>query len=231
MGKKKRHNKNSHHNKQNSNNSLEDENIENKDEDEDDQKNEEHDCSEVIDEQDDTSENEENQETTKKNDSSKIKKESKKSSEEAKTKEEIIKLLGKDFEKICNVVNSTTAQTITQDTTPQSCLTNLEALQQVGSFLQTINGIRIELARLDTNLAGLVYYENELFPILNTLFFLAGIIGDLSLTARNLQQINSVKTSKLQELIELNYEVDKLIERVFRLVEVKVYKLIRILGN
>lgn len=224
MGKKKKHNKNSHHNKENVNNLPEDENIYNKD----DLNDEEYDCNEDINDQD---ENDEKEESTKKKSSSKSKNENKESNEEFKTKEEIIKLLGKDFEKICNVVNSTTAQTITQDTTPQSCLTNLEALQQVGSFLQTINGLRIELARLDTNLAGLVYYENEVFPILNTLFFLAGVIGDLSLTARNLQQINSVKTSKLQELIELNYDVDKLVERVFRLAEVKIYKLMRILGN
>lgn len=224
MGKKKKHNKTSHHNKENANNLPEDENIDNKD----DLNDEEYDCNEDIDDQD---ENDEKEESTKKKSSSKSKKENKESNGEFKTKEEIVKLLGKDFEKICNVVNNITVQTITQDTTPQSCLTNLDALQQVGSFLQTINGLRIELARLDTNLAGLVYYENEVFPILNTLFFLAGVIGDLSLTARNLQQINSVKTSKLQEIIELNYDVDKLIERVFRLAEVKIYKLMRILGN
>ena len=227
MSKKKKHNKNSHHNKENINNLHEDENIDSKD----DQKDEEYDCNEFIDDQNEINENCDKEESTKKKDSSKSKKENKKNNEEFKTKEEIVKLLGKDFEKICDVVNNITIQTITQDTTPQSCLTNLGALQQVGSFLQTINGLRIELARLDTNLAGLVYYENEVFPILNTLFFLAGVIGDLSLTARNLQQINSVKTSKLQELIELNYEVDKLIDRVFRLAEVKIYKLMRILGN
>lgn len=224
MGKKKKHNKTSHHNKENANNLPEDENIDNKD----DLNDEEYDCNEDIDDQD---ENDDKEESTKKKSSSKSKKENKEGNGEFKTKEEIVKLLGKDFEKICNVVNNITVQTITQDTTPQSCLTNLDALQQVGSFLQTINGLRIELARLDTNLAGLVYYENEVFPILNTLFFLAGVIGDLSLTARNLQQINSVKTSKLQEIIELNYDVDKLIERVFRLAEVKIYKLMRILGN
>ena len=228
MSKKKRQNKNSHHNKEKLDNLPEDEDIEQND----DPKDGEEDCGEFVDEQSEINDNDDDkEESTKKNDSSKTKKESKKVNDEIKTKEEIIKLLGKDFEKICNVVNSTTAHTITQDTTPQTCLTNLDALQQVGAFLQTINGIRVELARLDTNLAGLVYYENEIFPILNTLFFLAGVIGDVSLTARNLQQINSVKTSKLQELIELNYEIDKLIEKVFRLVEVKVYKLMRILGN
>lgn len=103
-------------------------------------------------------------------------------------------------------------------------------LSRVRVFLQEINQIRQELARLDTNLAGAIYYENEVFPLLNSLFFLAGMAGDLSLVARNLIQVSLAKNSKIEDAIALTYRMVRLSDRVFSLLEIKIYKLIRILS-
>ncbi|MCM1992529.1 hypothetical protein [Oceanirhabdus seepicola] len=102
-------------------------------------------------------------------------------------------------------------------------------LSRVRVFLQEINQIRVELAKLDTNLAGAVFYENEVFPLLNSLFFLAGLAGDLSIVSRSLIQVSLAKNSKIEDAIDLTYRVVRLSDRVFDLLQLKMYKLVKIL--
>lgn len=104
------------------------------------------------------------------------------------------------------------------------------SLSRIRVFLQEINQVRQELARLDSNLAGAIFYENEVFPLLNSLFFLAGMAGDLSLVARNLIQVSLAKNSKIEDSIALTYRMVRLADRMFNLLEAKIYKLIRILS-
>ena len=103
------------------------------------------------------------------------------------------------------------------------------SLSRVRVFLQEINQIRVELATLDTNLAGAVFYENEVFPLLNSLFFLAGLAGDLSIVARSLIQVSLAKNSKIEDAIDLTYRVVRLSDRIFDLLQLKMYKLMKIL--
>ncbi|WBW99475.1 hypothetical protein [Oceanirhabdus sp. W0125-5] len=102
-------------------------------------------------------------------------------------------------------------------------------LSRVRVFLQEINQIRVELAKLDTNLAGAVFYENEVFPLLNSLFFLAGLAGDLSIVARGLIQTSLAKNSKIEDALDLTYRVVRLSDRIFDLLQLKMYKLMKIL--
>lgn len=104
-------------------------------------------------------------------------------------------------------------------------------LTRVRIFLSQINEIRVQLARLDTNLAGVVYYENEVFPVLNVLFLLSTAAGEYGLIARNISQISVAKTSKVKDMLDLTYDLEKLSEIVFDVAECKVKKFLRIIGK
>ncbi len=116
-----------------------------------------------------------------------------------------------------------------KETESEATLKPEATLSRVRVFLQEINQIRVELAKLDTNLAGAVFYENEVFPLLNTLFFLAGLAGDLSIVARGLIQVSLAKNSKIEDAIDLTYKVVRLSDRVFDLLQLKMFKLLKIL--
>ena len=155
-----------------------------------------------------------------------------------KKKEEEIKKkieLAKQFDKFKNDIYTQTGLDqvefldALQESESESTIKPEATLSRVRVFLQEINQIRVELAKLDTNLAGAVFYENEVFPLLNSLFFLAGLAGDLSIVARSLIQVSLAKNSKIEDAIDLTYRVVRLSDRVFDLLQLKMYKLVKIL--
>lgn len=156
-------------------------------------------------------------------DSNKSKSSKKQQSKSTEYKKKILKEANVDIEELAKALNV--------DLEGEEGVFDEATLTRVRIFLSQINEIRVQLARLDTNLAGTVYYDNEVFPVLNILFLLATSAGEYSLIARNLSQISFAKTSKIKDILDLTYDLDKLAEIVFDVVEYKTKKFLRIIGK
>lgn len=144
-----------------------------------------------------------------------------------------------DIEKLTKQILDNVPQKI-KPTHPDGEITEAEELQadqvtdglnEIRAGLQNVNLIREELVKLDINLAGRVYYEQEVFPILNVLNILSFAVQRYALGAQSLSTIPLTKSSDICDIIRLAYESADLSEEVLKMLEVKVKKLIEISKN
>lgn len=104
----------------------------------------------------------------------------------------------------------------------------IDGLNEIRAGLQNVNLIREELAKLEFNLEGRVYYEQEVFPLLNVLSILSFAVERYSLSSQALSTIPLTKSSDICDIIHLAYESAELSEKVLKILEVKIKKLIEI---
>ncbi|MEL7597445.1 MAG: hypothetical protein AAGU01_04500 [Clostridiaceae bacterium] len=104
----------------------------------------------------------------------------------------------------------------------------IDGLNQIRAGLQNVNLIREELAKLELNIEERVYYEQEVFPLLNVLSILSFAVERYSLGSQALSSIPLTKSSDICDIIQLAYKSADLSEEVLKILEVKVKKLIKI---
>jgi hypothetical protein len=123
---------------------------------------------------------------------------------------------------ISNIINNEVSEEATVDDPYSAELTRIRV------NLTDINVIREELAKLDINLTERVYYDFEVFPLLNSLFFLSNAAENYSSAARNLAQVNFSKSSEIKQAINLTDESNDVSEKVLKALEQKIDILIKI---
>ncbi|MCY6353912.1 hypothetical protein [Clostridium sp. ZS2-4] len=106
-----------------------------------------------------------------------------------------------------------------------------EGLNEIRAGLQNVNLIREELAKLQFNLEERVYYEQEVFPLLNVLSILSFATERYSLGSQALSTIPLTKSSDICDIIQLAYQSADLSEEVLKILRVKIKRLIEISKN
>lgn len=103
-----------------------------------------------------------------------------------------------------------------------------EGLSEIREGLQNVNLIREELAKLEFNLEGRVYYEQEVFPLLNVLSILSYAVERYCIGSQALSTIPLTRSSDICDIIQLAYKSADLSEEVLKILGVKVKNLIEI---
>jgi hypothetical protein len=170
---------------------------------------------------------ENNKKDNDKNKNDKNRQEENGSSQSAKVQKLLQQFLSGDFSgdiknSISNIISNGVSDEVTSDD-PYSV-----ELNKIRVNLTDINVIREELAKLDMNLTERVYYDFEVFPLLNSLFFLSNAAENYSSAARNLAQVNFSKSSEIKHAIDLTDESNDVSEKVLKALEQKLDILIKI---
>ncbi|KYH35088.1 hypothetical protein CLTEP_09080 [Clostridium tepidiprofundi DSM 19306] len=103
-----------------------------------------------------------------------------------------------------------------------------EELKKVSASIAEINILRQELAKLDLNLTERLYYDTEVFPLLNSLHILGFASENYASSARNIAQTNFGKSSKIKDALDLVYDVNDLSDEVLKALKCKLRIMINI---
>ncbi|MBE6058313.1 MAG: hypothetical protein E7217_15945 [Clostridium sp.] len=103
-----------------------------------------------------------------------------------------------------------------------------ECIEKTLNRIKNINALRDELIRLNLNPEGLIYFNNEVYPLLYTL-------TNLSTTSLNLSTSSTVlstaiylkpKDSKIKDTFKLIYEMNEQCEDIYDILKCKIDTLI-----
>ncbi|WP_125153588.1 hypothetical protein [Clostridium rectalis] len=132
-----------------------------------------------------------------------------------------------DTENTCNENTSTTEDT-------NSCNIDIdEALNKAYTKIQTLNLLRDELIRLEINPKGRIYFDNNIFPLLTTLYQLSSTSVSLanSINVLSTSYLVNPKDSKLKDTIKLIYNINKECDDIYCVLKRKVECLLDISCN
>lgn len=103
-----------------------------------------------------------------------------------------------------------------------------DCLKETLTKLQNINALREELIRLKLSPEALLYYNNEIFPLLNTLGTLSGTSLELATSATALSTAIYLKPkdSKIKDTLKLIYEINEQCEDIYDALKCKIDTLI-----
>lgn len=104
-----------------------------------------------------------------------------------------------------------------------------DELNNVVSILKNINDFKTELAKLDLNPRARVYYDQVVFPLLDTFNTLSNASANYATGANNLALV--LKKNKIKDVKKLVEDINKKSEDVFEVLEDKIDVLIEISKN
>ncbi|KOA20161.1 hypothetical protein CLHOM_13600 [Clostridium homopropionicum DSM 5847] len=103
-----------------------------------------------------------------------------------------------------------------------------ESIQDATDILTNINIIKDELCKLPLDPCEKEIYENNLFPMLNLLYYLSNVSVNLANSANTLTNSTIVfrKKSEIKDTINLVYDINKKCEKVYEVLEKRIDKFI-----
>jgi len=103
-----------------------------------------------------------------------------------------------------------------------------ESIQDATDILTNINIIKDELCKLPLDPCEKEIYENNLFPMLNLLYYLSNVSVNLANSANTLTNSTVVfrKKSEIKDTINLVYDINKKCEKVYEILENRIDKFI-----
>lgn len=108
-----------------------------------------------------------------------------------------------------------------------------ECIEKTLNRIKNINALRDELIRLNLNPEGLIYFNNEVYPLLYTLTNLSTTSLNLSTSANVLSTAIYLKPkdSKIKDTLKLIYEITEQCEDIYDSLKYKIDTLICISKN
>ncbi|MFD3156196.1 hypothetical protein ACFIJ5_04960 [Haloimpatiens sp. FM7330] len=103
-----------------------------------------------------------------------------------------------------------------------------EELTKLREALENIVRIRELLIRLKTCPKELIFYEENVVPLLFTMYYLSFVSANLSREVSNLYNVNLSRNSKIKESIELIYEINDVLECMLPELERQIKILLKI---
>jgi len=104
-----------------------------------------------------------------------------------------------------------------------------DELNNVVNIITNINSFRTELAKLDLNPRARVYYDQIVFPLLDTFNTLSNASANYASAANSLSLV--LKQSDIKDVKHLVEDINKQSEEVFKVLEDKIDVLIEISKN
>ncbi|WP_460277008.1 hypothetical protein [Clostridium sp. CTA-1] len=103
-----------------------------------------------------------------------------------------------------------------------------ECIEKTLNRIKNINALRDELIRLKLNPEGLIYFNNEVYPLLYTLTNLSTTSLNLSTSANVLSTAIYLKPkdSKIKDTLKLIYEITEQCEDIYDSLKYKIDTLI-----
>ncbi|WP_298843995.1 hypothetical protein [Clostridium sp.] len=132
--------------------------------------------------------------------------------------QQIIDDMNKQIGNLNEGAGSTASQSIasTTDTSANSCIKLLT------DKVVDINILRFELDRLPLDFKAKAYFENDVKPLLDTLYTLSLSSLDFSATAVSLTNTNFGRSSKIKNALNLTNSVDEISSDVIKVLRCKV---------
>lgn len=121
-------------------------------------------------------------------------------------------------------VGTSTEQTLT-DT---SDTTNNFDIKSLADKAVNLNILRFELDRLQLDFKAKAYFDNDIRPLIDTLYTLSYASINYSTTAKNLASINFGHSSKIKEALDLVEEVDEISEDLIELLGCKIDNMLKL---
>lgn len=112
----------------------------------------------------------------------------------------------------------------TNTTSSSSNLSIIDSIDKASSTLESINNIKLQLAKLDLDPSQVAYYENSIVPLLETLRSLSTTSVNLATSASYLSTsiVVSAKNSKIKDTIHLTYDINEDCEDVYKALKKKI---------
>ncbi|MDU5013950.1 MAG: hypothetical protein E6257_17685 [Clostridium botulinum] len=103
-----------------------------------------------------------------------------------------------------------------------------ECIEKTLNRIKNINALRDELIRLNLNPEGLIYFNNEVYPLLYTITNLSTTSLNLSTSANVLSTAIYLKPkdSKIKDTLKLIYEITEQCEDIYDSLKYKIDTLI-----
>ena len=105
-------------------------------------------------------------------------------------------------------------------------------IAQLTLKLQNINILREELIKLELNPRGRIYFNNDINPLLTTLYQLSATSAALATSASLLSTSIVVhsKDSKIKDTIYLIYRINDQCEDIYKELNIKIKELLKIVS-
>ena len=127
-----------------------------------------------------------------------------------------------------NLNSDTSGATGTTGTTGTTDTSSKFDVKSLADEAVNINILRFELDRLPLDFKARAYFENDIKPLIDTLYTLSLASLDFSATAASLSNINFSSSSKIKDAIELTKEVDEISSDVIKVLRCKVDKMLKL---
>jgi hypothetical protein len=103
-----------------------------------------------------------------------------------------------------------------------------DKFEETKTTLVDFNIVKEEVAKLCLNPSRSEFYDTDIQPLLRVFNELAYGSSNLSNVVKNLSAINLSKNSKIEDSIDLIYDINKALEKVFNQLECEIKDLLRI---
>ncbi|SHH39150.1 hypothetical protein [Clostridium grantii] len=103
-----------------------------------------------------------------------------------------------------------------------------ENFEDTKKTLEDFNIVKDEVAKLCLNPSRREFYDTDIEPLLKMLLELSYGSSNLSNVAKNLSSINYSKTSKIEDSLDLIYDINKSIEKVFNQLQCEIKDFLKI---
>lgn len=110
---------------------------------------------------------------------------------------------------------------------PSSETTNDCDVNSLADKVANINILRFELDRLQLDFKARAYFENDVRPLIDTLYTLSYASINYSATANNFASTNFGHSSKIKDALDLAEEVNMISEDLVEVLKCKVHKMIK----
>ncbi len=118
-----------------------------------------------------------------------------------------------------------TSTTGTTDTTQTNSNFDIASLADKAV---NINILRYEVDRLTLDFKARAYFENDVRPLIDTLYTLSLASLDYSTAAKNVASINFGSSSKIKDALDLTKEVNEISEDLIRVLRCKIDNMLKL---
>jgi len=114
------------------------------------------------------------------------------------------------------------------DTSDTSGTTNNSVIKTLSDKAVDINVLRFELDRFPLDFKARAYFENDVKPLIDTLYTLSLASLDFSATAASMSNTNFGRSSKIKDALELTQGVDEISSDVIKVLRCKVDNMLKL---
>ena len=136
-------------------------------------------------------------------------------------------------QQIINDMNKQIGSLSSGDATNQSLsssadTSNNSCIKLLADKVVDINILRFELDRLPLDFKARAYFENDVKPLIDTLYSLSLASLDFSATAASMSNTNFGRSSKIKDALDLTQGVDEIATDVIKVLRCKVDTMLRL---